>query len=88
MFRPARLLLVLTQTSLLASPLTVFDQADLDGTGTAISETFTIYSGSSIPDGLDDKISSFRLEVGHMAVVAAFETGLGPGKPTSPIKKI
>jgi len=80
MFRPARLLLVLTQTSLLASPLTVFDQADLDGTGTAISETFTIYSGSSIPDGLDDKISSFRLEVGHMAVVAAFETGLGPGK--------
>ena len=80
MFRPARLLLVLIQTSLFASPLTVFDQADLDGTGTAISETFTIYSGSSIPDGLDDKISSFRLEVGHMAVVAAFGNGLGPGK--------
>ena len=80
MSRPARLLLALIQTSLFASPLTVFDQADLDGTGTAISETFTIYSGSSIPDGLDDKISSFRLEVGHMAVVAAFGNGLGPGK--------
>ena len=63
-----------------ASPLTVYAQANREGAGTIISEIFTIYRGLEIPDGLDNKISSFKLDAGYMAVVADSPEGFGPGK--------
>ena len=63
-----------------AAPLTVFDQADLAGPGVPLAETFTVYEGAGIPEGLEDRISSFRLEAGHLLVVAAQASGLGPGR--------
>ena len=53
----------------LAAPLTIYDQQNLAGTGTDITQTYTIYEDSSIPGGLNDMISSFRLQAGYMVVV-------------------
>ena len=74
------ILIVLVQTSLFASPLKIFDEANLNGPGIAISETFTIYSGSDIPNNFEDKISSLLVDAGHMVVVSTQADGLGPGK--------
>lgn len=71
---------LLLPLGILASPLTVYDETNLEGSGTIIPETFTIYQGASIPDGLDDNISSFKLDAGYMVVVADLPDGLGPGK--------
>jgi hypothetical protein len=60
--------------------LTVYDQTNLGGTGTPIPLLYSIYRDSDIPNGLNDRISSFRLEAGHMAVVADSASGLGPSK--------
>ena len=80
MFRPSTLLALLLPIGAVASPLTVYDQVDLNGTGIAIPLIFDVYSASQIPGSLDNKISSFRLDAGHMAVVADLSSGLGPGK--------
>ena len=80
MMRPTPIFIVLVQTTLFASPLTIFDEANLNGPGIAIPETFTIYSGSNIPSNFEDKISSLRVDAGHMVVVSTQADGLGPGK--------
>lgn len=73
--------LALLHASLIASsPLTVHDAANFEGPGVAVPEAFTVYSGTQIPEGLDDKISSFRLAAGFMATLAVSPNGLGPGK--------
>lgn len=52
-----------------AAPLTIHDQQNLGGIGTDISQTYTIYEDGSIPGGLNNAISSFRLNAGYMVVV-------------------
>ena len=75
------ILVFLFNTGLMAaSPMTLHDAPNLEGTGAAIPDAFTVYSGSQIPDGLDDKVSSFRLAAGFMATLATSPDGLGPGK--------
>ena len=61
-------------------PLTVYDQPSLKGTSATIPETHTIYIDGSIPGGMNDKISSFRLEQGYMAVLSTDSDGMGLGK--------
>ncbi len=80
MIRQPLLLLLAIPSLIMASPLSVYDQAERQGSETVISNTFSIYSGSEIPDGLDNNISSFRLAANHMLIVADEPTGLGPGK--------
>lgn len=64
-----------------ASPLTIYDQPNLGGTGVAVSDTNTVYKGQSgIPGGLNNKISSFQLEQGYMAYVADPSDGMHPGR--------
>ena len=91
-FAPTRLAAIavtlLLALSCFASPLTIYDQPDLQGMGTPVTETYTVYSINSIystnslpiPGGLDNKISSFQLDQGYAAVVAADPTGLHPSK--------
>ena len=80
MFRLSPLLSFLLPFCAIASPLTVYDQTDLRGIGTPIPLRYSIYSDSEIPNGLNDRISSFRLEAGHMAVFSDLGSGLGPGR--------
>ena len=80
MLRLSILLPLLFPLCAIASPLTIYDQTDLGGTGTPIPLRYSIYSDSEIPNDLNDRISSFRLEAGHMAVVSDLGSGLGPGK--------
>jgi regulation of enolase protein 1 (concanavalin A-like superfamily) len=63
-----------------AGPLTVYDQPSLEGTSATIPDTHTIYIDGSIPGRMNDKISSFRLEQGHMAVLSTDSDGMGLGK--------
>lgn len=79
---PSRYLLspLLLSASLCASPLTLYDEAELGGEGFPADEVFAVYSGTGIPGGLDKKISSFRLDAGFMAVLATQADGLGPGR--------
>jgi len=63
-----------------ASPLTIYDQSNLEGTGTVVPNTYTVYSGSGIPGGLNNSISSFQLEQGYMLIVADQTDGLHPSK--------
>ena len=63
-----------------ASPLTIYDQANLEGTGAVVPDTYTIYSGSGIPGTLNNKISSFLLDEGYMVIVADPTDGLNPSK--------
>ena len=91
-FAPTRLAAIavtlLLALSCFASPLTIYDQPDLQGTGTPVTETYTVYSINSIystnslpiPGGLDNKISSFQLDQGYAVVVAADPTGMHPSK--------
>jgi hypothetical protein len=63
-----------------AGPLTIYDQPSLEGPSATIPETHTIYIDGSIPGGMNDKISSFRLEQGYMAVLSIDSDGMGLGK--------
>ena len=74
------LLLLMWSGWCVASPLTVYDQSNLGGSGTVIPQTFTVYSGAGIPGGMNNSISSFQLDQGYMAIVADMSNGLGPSR--------
>jgi len=61
------------------APLRVFDAANLNGTYTDIPVQ-TIYSGNSIPSGMNNKIVSFKLKKGYMATLAVGVDGTGMSK--------
>ena len=64
-----------------ASPLTIYDQSDLAGSGQVIANTYTVYSGQGgIPGNMNNKTSSFQLDQGYMVVLADLSTGLGVSK--------
>lgn len=60
--------------------MTVYGEANLTGTSATVNSTHTIYSGATIPGGLDNQISSFVLSHGYMAVVAEQPDGLQQSK--------
>jgi len=61
------------------TPLTVYSEKNQSGTSANL-KVDVIHSGSSIPKGLDNAISSFVLKRGFMAVMADIETGTGISK--------
>jgi hypothetical protein len=60
-------------------PLRVFDSADLNGNHADIAVQ-TIYSGASIPAGMNDRIVSFKLKKGYMVTLAIDNDGTGMSK--------
>lgn len=80
MYKLSFLCLILIPCTIGAATLTIFDESNQEGTEAVIDEAYTIFSGAEIPDGLDNSISSFRLESGYMVVVADQSDGLGPSK--------
>ncbi len=60
--------------------MTVYDGQNQTGSSAAVEATHVIYSGVTIPGGLNDQISSFVLAQGYMAVVADQIDGLQPSK--------
>lgn len=67
---------VLRANNLDASPLTVFSGGNLSGSEATISIN-DIYSGASIPNQMDNSISSFYLRKGHMLTMAVNADGTG-----------
>lgn len=61
------------------TPLRVFDNENASGTYADL-KTSTIYSGTTIPNSLNDKISSFKLKKGYMACFAAEADGTSYSK--------
>lgn len=61
------------------TPLTIFSAASLAGTSSALKES-NIYSGNTIPDGMNNTINSFVLKRGYMATFAINENGTGKSK--------
>lgn len=61
------------------APLRVFDSANLNGTYADIPVQ-TVFSGTNIPSGLNNKIVSFRLKKGYMATFAVDVEGTGMSK--------
>ena len=65
--------------SILNTPLTVYSERGLKGTSTDISVR-TIFKGSAIPNGFNNKIRSFVLKRGYMVTFAAKDNGTGKSK--------
>ena len=61
------------------SNLTVFSENSLSGESANISNN-TVFEGESIPNNLNDDISSFKLNKGYMATFAENEDGTGKSK--------
>ena len=61
------------------TPLIIYDGEVLDGSSANISIN-NIASGGTIPNLLNDKLSSFILRRGHMATFAVNENGTGYSK--------
>ena len=62
-----------------ATPLTIYKEINKGGTSASLKINI-IHSGSSIPNGLDNAISSFVLQRGFMAVMADNNNGTGISK--------
>jgi len=60
--------------------MTVYDGANLTGTSATVESTHVVYSGATVPGGLDNQISSFVLSQGYMAVIADPADGVNPSK--------
>lgn len=60
--------------------MTVYAGANLTGTSANVGATHVVYTGATIPGGLDNQISSFVLTQGYMAVVADPADGIQPSK--------
>lgn len=60
--------------------MTVYDGANLTGTSATVPATHVVYSGATMPGGLDNQISSFVLTEGYMAVIADPADGVNPSK--------
>jgi hypothetical protein len=61
------------------SPLTLYDNTNLQGDWASLSLNI-VYSGSGIPNTMNDKGESFILKKGYMATFAATEDGTGKSK--------
>ena len=61
------------------SNLTVFSENSLSGESANISNN-TVFEGESIPNNLNDDVSSFKLNKGYMATFAENEDGTGKSK--------
>lgn len=61
------------------TPLTIYSEMNQTGTSANIT-TNTIHSGTSIPNSLNDNISSFKLKRGFMVVMADVVNGTGISK--------
>lgn len=61
------------------APLRVFDALNLSGSYSDLTVQ-TIYSGTAIPAGLNNKIVSFKLKKGYMATFAVNDDGTGLSK--------
>jgi hypothetical protein len=61
------------------SNLTVFSENSLEGESANITNN-TVFEGESIPNNLNDDISSFKLNKGYMATFAENEDGTGKSK--------
>jgi hypothetical protein len=70
---------VTIEKSMISTGCIVYSGANTSGTSAQLEETI-IYSGSSIPNGLDNKIKSFVLKKGFMATFAVKENGTGKSK--------
>jgi hypothetical protein len=69
-------LLMLLSATITNAQLTIFENQGQSGTqGTCVSST--IYKGSSVPQSLDNQISSIQLQQGFMATLAENEDGSG-----------
>jgi hypothetical protein len=61
------------------TPLTVYDEANLQGTAVGISVN-SIHSGAAIPEAMNEKIESFLLKKGFMVTIADEADGTGKSK--------
>ena len=61
------------------SNLTVFTENNLEGDSANIIDN-TVFEGESIPNNLNDDVSSFKLNKGYMATFAENEDGTGKSK--------
>jgi len=61
------------------APLQIFDGVNYQGTSSTL-ETYTVYSGDAIPNGLNRRISSLILKKGHQVCIATKEKGQGLSK--------
>ncbi len=61
------------------SNLTVFSENNLEGESANISNN-TVFEGESIPNNLNDDVSSFKLNKGYMVTFAENEDGTGKSK--------
>ena len=61
------------------SNLTVFSENSLEGESANITNN-TVFEGESIPNNLNDDVSSFKLNKGYMATFAENEDGTGKSK--------
>ena len=70
---------VIRNNALSTSPLTIFDNINLQGSLTTLSIDI-IHSGVSIPDAMNNKAESFILKKGFMATFAVTDDGTGKSK--------
>lgn len=61
------------------APLTISSTHGLPAGSVALKE-HTIYAGSAIPGGMNNRVSSFKLKRGYMATFAIHENGTGKSK--------
>lgn len=70
---------VIRSNDLSNSPLTIYDDTNLQGTSTSLSLDI-IHSGTSIPNTMNNKAESFLLKKGFMVTFAVTEDGTGKSK--------
>ncbi|PQV48396.1 putative secreted protein (Por secretion system target) [Jejuia pallidilutea] len=70
---------VIRSNDISTSPLTLYDDVNLQGVSANLSLDI-IHSGSTIPNGLDNKAESFILKKGFMATLAITEDGTSKSK--------
>tara|TARA_R110000868_G_scaffold71022_8_gene208402 strand:- start:1556 stop:3421 length:1866 start_codon:yes stop_codon:yes gene_type:complete len=70
---------VIRSNNLSSSPLTIYDNTNLQGASANLSLDI-IHSGTSIPNTMDNKAESFLLKKGYMATFAIAEDGTDKSK--------
>jgi trimeric autotransporter adhesin len=61
------------------APVKIYSSANLQGSSADINEDI-IYKGASLPNGMNNNISSFKLKRGFMATMAVNENGTGKSR--------
>ena len=61
------------------APATVYSNTNLQGANGDVNEN-TIYTGSSLPNGMNNNIRSFKLKRGFMATLAVNDNGTGKSR--------